>query len=102
MEKVNFFIGLNDKDTKRQIIDTLEASKMVTNLCVEMFGGATIYNAVGVYKHDNGVVVTENTLHVVLFDSDKEKIDRFISMVKIMLNQESLVMQIETVNSSYV
>ena len=45
-------MGLNDKDTKTQKIQTLEAYKMVENVIKSLqFEGATIYESKGLYKH---------------------------------------------------
>ena len=64
MNKYTLYIGLNDKDTKQQHLDNLEASKIVQNILTEKTGGGTMYNATGVYKHHDGTVIIENTLRV--------------------------------------
>ena len=48
MNKYTLYIGLNDKDTKQQQLDNLEASKIVQNILTEKTDGGTIYNATGV------------------------------------------------------
>lgn len=45
MKKYTLYCGLNDKDTKRQEISTLEAAKMVRNACLSYADGATIFEA---------------------------------------------------------
>lgn len=47
-------VGLFDKDSKRQEIGTLDAYKVITNLFCAAGLCATILEAQGVYKHDNG------------------------------------------------
>ena len=47
MKKYTLYCGLNDKDTKRQEISTLEAAKMVRNACLSYADGATIFEATG-------------------------------------------------------
>lgn len=54
MKKFTLYVGLNDKDTKQQKISTLESFKMVNNIILSYCDGATIYEADGIYKHDNG------------------------------------------------
>ena len=76
MTKYTLYIGLNDKETKQQRIDTLEASKIVQNVLTDTTGGGTIYSATGVYKHDNGAVVIENTLRVELVAVALEAVKR--------------------------
>ena len=51
IKKFTLYLGLNDKDTKRQEISTLEAYKVVSNLLAKDFGGGTIFEAQGIYKH---------------------------------------------------
>jgi hypothetical protein len=42
MNNYRIYIGLNDKNTKKQEINTLDAFKITTNLLIEYFGGGTI------------------------------------------------------------
>lgn len=62
--KFTLFVGLNDKDSKKQEISTLNAYKIVYNLIASDFGGGTISEATGIYKHDDGTIVTEITLRI--------------------------------------
>lgn len=103
MKKTTLYIGLNDKDSKVQKIDTLEAYKIVYNILFSYgIDGATIYNATGIYKHDNGTIVIENTLRVELFDTIDKQIIAAISSLKIALNQESIIRQDENVTSEFI
>lgn len=101
MEKITLYVGLNDKDTKQQKIDTLEATKIVENIITTKAGGGTIYNAVGVYTHDDGTIITENTLRIELFDIAAAALDDIISTLKAVLNQESIIKQTELINSVF-
>ena len=103
MKKTTLYIGLNDKDTKHQRIDTLECTKIVYNILFAYgIDGCTIYNSTGVYKHDDGTVVIENSLKVELFDVIDKSIGGAIASLKIALNQESIIRQDETVTSEFV
>ena len=101
MNKTTLYIGLNDKTAKRQIIDTVEAVKIVYTIICTIADGGTIYNATGIYKHDDGTIVIENTLRVELFDVDENGIREIISRAKIALNQESIIRQNEIVTSEF-
>lgn len=101
MKKITLYVGLNDKDTKTQKIDTLEATKIVSNLITTLCDGGTIYNATGIYKHDNGSIVFENTLKIELFDTTDNIITKLIDTLKKILNQESIIKQTEDVNSEF-
>ena len=102
MKKVTLYIGLNDKDTKTQKIDTLEATKIVSNLIYTLLDGGTIYNATGIYKHENGDIVIENTLRVELIECDETALGRLIQTLKTVLNQETIIKQTEMINSELV
>lgn len=100
MRKITLYIGLSDKDTKTQKIDTLAAYGIVNNI---LRADATITEARGVYTHEGGDVVIENTLCVVLLDFNgdmsrdwiKEKADA----IKAALNQEAIAVQLEEITS---
>ena len=103
MRKTTLHIGLNNKDTKHQRIDTLECTKIVYNILFAYgIDGCTIYNSTGVYKHDDGTVIIENSLKVELFDVIDKSIGGAIASLKIALNQESIIRQDETVTSEFV
>ena len=102
MTKYTLYIGLNDKDTKTQRIDTLEASKIVQNVLTDTTGGGTIYSATGVYRHDNGDVVIENTLRVELVAVAMEAVRGAVDIIKAALNQESIILQTENVQSVFI
>lgn len=101
MKKFIIYCGLNDQVTKKQEITTLDAYKIATNIFVKTTGGATITEAMGVYTHDDGTIVTESTLRCEIFDADIATIEKAASQLKTALNQESVVIeQIET-NSKF-
>ena len=93
---------MNDKDTKTQKIDSIEAYKIVSNLIIGQFDGATIFNAMGVYKHDDGTFVTENTLRIELLEFDSsifDSVKTLVNTLKTIFNQESVAVQIQDIES---
>lgn len=101
MKKVNLYCGLNDKDTKRQQIDTVEAYKIASNICLQLFDGCTIYTADGIYKHENGSMVIEKTLKIELIDAEPEKVELLILELKSIFNQESILKTVEVINFEF-
>ena len=99
MKKITLYVGLNDKDTKQQKIETMEAFKIVSNLVTVFADGGTIYNATGIYKHESGEIVIENTLRVELIEIAETALEELIKALKAVLNQESIIVQRETVNT---
>lgn len=99
MTKYTIYMGLFDKDSKRQEYDTITAYKMVQQRATQLFDGATISEAKGIYKHDNGEVVVEPTIRIELLFTDLDTVKKFCNELKGMFNQESVVLQVEEVNS---
>lgn len=99
MDKFTLYLGLNDKDTKTQLVSTLEAYKIVTNVLKTYTDGATVFEANGIYKHDDGTFTTENTLRIELLFVERETVKTIVDILKQVLNQESIAVQHEVVES---
>jgi hypothetical protein len=99
MTITTLYIGLNDKDTKKQEVNTTEAIKLLTNMLADI-GGATIYEATGIYTHENGDIIIENTLRVELIGIEENIILNKIKVLKLLFNQESIIKQTEEINTS--
>lgn len=100
MRKFTLYLGLNDKDTKTQQISTLEAYKIVTNILANDFDGGTIFEAQGIYKHEDGTVVIETTLRIEILFAELPAIKNLVTTLKKVFNQESIAVQEEVINSS--
>lgn len=99
MIKTTFYIGLNDKETKQQEISTIDAFKIITNILTD---GATIKgNCKGIYKHKNGEQVIEETIEAFCFGLNDEKTQNIVDVLKKVLNQESILVIVENVNSRF-
>ena len=79
-----YYIGLNDKDTKRQEIPTDEAVKMIVDTIPCDF---TFSICNGVYTHKDGSKVCEVTIKV---ESTKSLLI-YMEEIKSKLNQESIL-----------
>lgn len=99
IKKFTLYLGLNDKDTKVQQISTLEAYKIVSNLISADFGGGTIFEAKGIYKHEDGTIVTETTLRIELLFAEELQVKELVCTLKKLFNQESVAVQQEVINS---
>lgn len=94
MKQYTLYIGLNDKDTRVQECPTSTALDQVYGLAWELFDGVTITTGHGVYKHDDGEKVVEETIIVTVCDYDDSKADavrKFAEHAKVMFNQESIM-----------
>ena len=102
MIKTTFYIGLNDKDTKHQEISTIDAFKIISNVFNTLTEGATIKgNCKGIYKHDDGTQIIEETIEAFSFDLTQEQTANIVKVLKNVLNQESILVIVENVNSMF-
>ena len=101
MKKYTLYLGLNDQEKKIQLISTLESYKIVERILKKQgFDGATIFEAVGLYKHNDGSFVTESTLRIEILDfEDAYNIKNLVNTLKLVFNQESIAVQNEQVDS---
>ena len=85
-KRYTLYIGLKDKDTKKQEIPTDKVKNIVKKVC----GDCSIFEGNGYYTHDDGTEVTEPTLKVELLFKDNEVVINFAKLLKAELNQESI------------
>ena len=98
IKKHVLLVGLNDKDTKKRLINKRRATQMLMDIC----GDCTISEAMGRYTHDDGTVVTEKSLRVeLLFKADNE-VMAYCHAIKKALNQESIALSVQYEDSMLV
>lgn len=102
MKKHILYIGLNDKDSKQQEISTLDAYKIIFNAVKKYYDGATITESRGFYTHESGAVTFENSLICSILFADDDKTRQLAEDLKILLNQESIALEIQDINSSLI
>ena len=102
MKKINLYIGLNDKDSKKQEISTIDAYKIASNLLTDIIGFGTITEALGVYTHDDGTIVNEPTLRIEVSNVEIEPMKRLAIALKQAFNQESIGFEVVKTDFSFV
>lgn len=96
MIKYNIYIGLNDKDSKKQIISTRRAKEEVIKILNNNnITGLTMYEVMGVFKHETGEVVFEKSLKAELLEVEEDEVINAINELKMALNQESILLEKE-------
>lgn len=85
------YLGLNDQETKKQEIDTETAMIKVSEYLADHFEGTTVYNGIGVYKHNDGTIVRENSLIIELVYVEDQDVDKMINQFRVVFNQESVM-----------
>lgn len=94
MTTVNLYIGLNDKDTKRQELTNLDAKAEISTILFKYFSnGFTLQECQGMYRHEDGTVVCENTIKVILFDYNIGLVLDAVEDLKLKLNQECIAVE---------
>lgn len=93
-QKIILFLGLFDKDSKAQEINTLDAFKIASNLLTDIIGFGTITEAVGVYTHDDGTIVNEPTLRIEVSNVELEPMKKLAIALKSAFNQESVAFEV--------
>lgn len=102
MIKTTFYIGLNDKDSKQQEIGSIDAFKIVSNVFNTLTEGATIKGGIkGIYKHEDGTQVIEETIEAFCFGLEDPQVKQIVNVLKNVLNQESILVITEHVNSKF-
>lgn len=104
MKKYTLSIGLRDGKIPGhpQIIPTFLAKSIVANTMLDRFGGATISTALGVYTHDNGRKVRENTLVVYIYDTEESAVKSACEYLARRLRQESIAYECAEVTSEFI
>lgn len=85
------YVGLNDQKEKVQLIDTNDALVMTSLYLANHFEGATVYNGIGVYKHEDGTIVRENSLIIELVYVTDTMVETLIKHLQTVFNQESIM-----------
>lgn len=95
-------VGLNDKDTLKPVSTYERASVEIAGRLAQLGVGCTITKGTGVYKHERGDVVIEETVVISIIDFDGTagtRLDAFIHGVKRDYNQESVALVTDKIES---
>lgn len=95
-------IGLNDKDTFKPVASYEHASIELAGRLAQLGVGCTITKGTGVYKHERGDVVIEDTVVISIIDFDGTagaQLQAFIDGVKRDYNQESVALVTDKIES---
>lgn len=97
-KRYTLYIGLKDKDTKKQEIPTDTVKSIVKKVC----GDCSIFEGNGYYTHDDGTEVTEPTLKVELLFKNNEVVINFAKILRAELNQESIGYSEEVIKTTLI
>lgn len=97
MYKNQLTIGLFDKDTEQQEVNTPEAKNIIAEILIGKFGifAFTMIECSGVYKMaSTGRIVFEPSIRVEIATDDELAADDIIDELKAALNQESIMHEV--------
>lgn len=100
--KATISVGLNDRETKTQLVNTDAAEDYIADVIADEIGFGTIYRTKGVYKHDDGHTVKENTIVIVIDDIDRTKALKLSEQFARKFNQESVAVEFTEVEFNLV
>lgn len=103
--RYTIMIGLNDKDSRQPVKSYDDAKLEIGGRLAQLEIGATITRGTGVYKHDDGTVVIEETvvISIIDFDGSWEAVAQaFYDGVKRDYNQESIAVMEDKIESKLV
>ena len=98
MERYEYMltVGLNDKDTEKQIIKTEDAKNIIADILINKYElyAFTMWDCQGVYKMEStGNIVRENSIRIeIVRDDTLNYIFPIIDDIKKALNQESVML----------
>lgn len=98
MKQFTLMVGLNDKDTHKRVINKTKAKELIMGIC----GDCTISDAVGHYTHEDGHEVVEKSLRVEILFKELEQVIEYCNQIKKELNQESVALSFQEINSMLV
>lgn len=87
------YIGLNDKETKNQILSTEQAEAIIRLACIRMGLDYTIYKGNGIYTHESGMNTIEQVLILEFIEFQSPIVDivkALANYLKGRLNQEAI------------
>lgn len=91
MNKYIFYIGKNDKDTKKQVLSDSEFIDYIS----QCFKNFTVTESIGYYTYEDGYTQKEKSLVITVFNNyNDEDLKHVIDYLKINLNQECIGLEI--------
>lgn len=89
----NLYVGLNDKDTYKQIIDDDNAMNLVRDIVSNIVGGATFTKSFGYWVDEFGNETSESNIVVKITATDDEHIERICAKLNHALNQNCIMVE---------
>lgn len=95
------YVGLNDKDTYRQLLSTAQAKEIIDAICIQYVDGYTVTEAEGAWMDEKNVLTRENTLVYHFREADEEALREMMNRIMQALNQNTILMEVRTASGIY-
>ena len=99
--KYTLYIGLNDKDTGEQTIDTEAAIEIANLICARYASGYTQFSAKGGWTNDDGSMGHENTLVYLIYDISEKNLKSLLDELLKEFNQSAILVEKESTAHIY-
>lgn len=96
------YLGLNDKDKYVQIISDNEAENIARNIVSNIVGGATFSNKQGYWVDEYGNPTIENTIEILISNSNDETIEEICIALRDKFNQNCVMVEKYTTQVAFV
>lgn len=102
MIETGIYVGLNDRDTKEQKLETERYVNILKSVCRNYEAAFSFSVQQGGYMHEDGTYTQENSLVLSLIDADKNLIDEIAKDLCVFFHQESVMITKEYVRAYFV
>lgn len=105
MLKYQLTIGLFDKDTETQLIQSSDAKNIISNILLNKFDifAFTMFDCSGIYRmQSTGAIISEPSVRVEIATDAEIPAAEIIAELKSKLNQEAIMLEIADANISFI
>ena len=89
--EARIYVGLCDKDSHEQELDTKHCKEILKNICKKYNAPFSLQVIEGGYFYDDGTWVDENTLLITMIGNPKETVYNIANDLCSIFNQESIL-----------
>lgn len=92
-EVYRLYIGLNDVDSKEELISLSDARAIINDICFKHGCGFTSFAAHGGWFDGEGNVISERTLEYMISYATEEQVTAIVNEILTVLNQNSILVE---------
>lgn len=94
-ETYKIYIGMNDKETLSQLCSTEDFIEIIQTVCEDRRIAFSMTEQIGGYTMHDGTFITERSLVLAISGLEKAQIMKLAESLRIMLNQETVMVSLE-------